>query len=404
MRIAYIVFYQGPGLEKNRPCLHNLSLGSKAKVELIAELLRKSSHEVEIISPGEVDRNEFRFYPSFTETDLFHRDIPIYYSSALPIRFITGFWSGYRTRQLFKSRHKSSPFELVITQTMKRAQLACAHYAIRRLGLPVILQYEDDSFVDVRGESASGFISKYHQNTYTRMLKRVSGCMAVSPHLLSQLPSSIPKLLLRGVVGNAIINSNHQPMACRGNWVVFSGTHEGAQGLEQMIKAWRMLELPSWELHIAGRGPITPALEKLAGNDPSILFHGFLSREENARLLCMARIGMNPQDVTQIPGTSFAFKIIEYLAAGLHVITTPRGALEPELEVGISYINDNSPDTIAKALKRVIDARSYERSAQDAAITAYGPDAISRGLNRLVEEAKAFAASCRSSQGSAVRS
>jgi len=239
---------------------------------------------------------------------------------------------------------------------------------------------------------------------YARMLRKVSGCMAVSPYLLSQLPCSIPKLLLRGVVGEAIINSNHQPMALRKNWVVFSGTHEGTQGLEQLVKAWGMLGLPSWELHIAGRGPITPALEKLAGNDPSILFHGFLSREENARLLCMARIGMNPQDVTQIPGTSFAFKIIEYLAAGLHVITTPRGALEPELEVGISYINDNSPDTIAKALKRVIDARSYERSAQDAAIAAYGPDAISRGLNRLVEEAKAFAASCRSSQGSAVRS
>jgi len=404
MRVAYIAHYQGPTLVRNRPCLHNLSLAIRVKVELIAELLRKSSHEVEIISPGEVDRYECRFYPYLEETELFHPSIPIYYSSALPIRFINGFWSGYRSAQLFKARHKVSPFDLVIIHNMKPGHIACAKYARNRLGLPVVLEYEDDLFADVRGERANGLLASYHLGVYARMLRKVSGCMAVSPYLLSQLPCSIPKLLLRGVVGEAIINSNHQPMALRKNWVVFSGTHEGTQGLEQLVKAWGMLGLPSWELHIAGRGPITPALEKLAGNDPSILFHGFLSREENARLLCMARIGMNPQDVTQIPGTSFAFKIIEYLAAGLHVITTPRGALEPELEVGISYINDNSPDTIAKALKRVIDARSYERSAQDAAIAAYGPDAISRGLNRLVEEAKAFAASCRSSQGSAVRS
>ena len=210
--------------------------------------------------------------------------------------------------------------------------------------------------------------------------------MAVSPYLLTQLPSSIPKLLLRGVVGEAIINSNHQPMASRKNLVVFSGTHEGTQGLEQLIKAWRMVGLPDWELHIAGRGPITPALQQLAEGDRSIVFHGFLNREENARLLCAAKIGMNPQDVTKTQGNVFALKIIEYLAAGLHVITTPRGSLEPELEAGVSYIADNTPDTIAAGLKKVISTRSYEHTAQEAAVATYGPDAISKALNRLINQ------------------
>lgn len=54
MRIAYIAPYQGPTLLKRHPIIINLSLGAKAKVELIAELLQNRSHTVEILSQGEV--------------------------------------------------------------------------------------------------------------------------------------------------------------------------------------------------------------------------------------------------------------------------------------------------------------------------------------------------------------
>jgi len=386
MRIAYIAHYQGPDLMARRPCLHNLSLANKVKIELIAELLLQSAHQVEILSQGEVDRYECRFYPAFAETELFHPDIPVYYASALPIRFLNGLWSGNRTTQLFKARHRVSPFDLLIIHNMKPGHIACAKYARRRLGLPVVLEYEDDSFVDVRGERATGLLASYHRSVYAKMLQQASGCMAVSPYLLTQLPSSIPKLLLRGVVSEDIVNSNHQPLVSRKNWVVFCGTLEGTQGLEQMINAWNMLRLADWELHIAGRGPIADALEKLAQGNRSIVFHGFLNRKENARLLCSAKIGMNPQDVTKTQGNVFALKIIEYLAAGLHVITTPRGSLEPELEAGVSYIADNTPDTIAAGLKKAISTRFYEHTAQEAAVATYGPDAVSKALNRLINQ------------------
>ena len=210
--------------------------------------------------------------------------------------------------------------------------------------------------------------------------------MAVSPHLLAQLPAATPKLLLRGVVNEAVANSNQLAAPARKNWVVFSGTHEWSQGLEQMVQAWQKLGLRDWELHIAGRGPLTPRLLELADGNRRVVFHGFLNREENARLLCAAKIGMNPQDPTLIPGTSFAFKIIEYLAAGLHVITTPRGLLEPELETGITYINQNDAGTIAASLKKVIEERKYQDTASEAALRIYGPDAMRRALNEFVEK------------------
>ena len=120
----------------------------------------------------------------------------------------------------------------------------------------------------------------------------------MSPYLLSQLPDHVPKLLLRGVVSGEIARLASSPEVERNNRVVFSGTHENTQGLEQLVKAWQALELPDWKLHIAGHGPLTSALRRLAQDDHSVVFHGLLDRNDNARLLSSAKIGMNPQDPT----------------------------------------------------------------------------------------------------------
>jgi glycosyltransferase involved in cell wall biosynthesis len=384
MKIAYITPYQGTTLVERRPSIGNLSLAARIKIELIAELLQRSSHKVEILSQGEVVENRFKFYPGYSEPAPFHPNIPVYYSSALPIRYLNGLWSSLSMLHRFKARHRSFGYDLVIIYNLKYPQVSCANYAIQHLGLPVILNYEDDAFSDVWGKTDAGFTSRYYLSAAKRLLGSVSGCIGVSPYLLSQTPPSIPKLLLRGVVSAHIMSMHQQPKSSRKNWVVFSGTHEGAQGIEQLVKAWQMVKLPDWELHIAGKGPITATLEKMAEPTPSIVFHGLLNREENARLLCSAKIGMNPQDVTKIPGNTFPFKVIEYLASALHVISTPRGKAESELEAAISYIPDNAADTIAASLKKIVAERVYERTAEKAALLTYGPAAISESLNKLI--------------------
>ena len=170
------------------------------------------------------------------------------------------------------------------------------------------------------------------------------------------------------------------------NWVAFSGTLFRGKGLEPLITAWDMAHLPGWELHIAGHGELADKLHKMASGNSSIVFHGLLDRRENARFLSEAKIGINPHDLSETPGNVFAFKIIEYLAAGAHVITTPMGILEPEFERGITYMSDNRPETIADTFQRVIGERLFERTAPRAAEDAYGPSAVASSLNKLLSE------------------
>jgi glycosyltransferase involved in cell wall biosynthesis len=386
MRIAYIANYQGTTLLKRRPIVRNLSLAANVKIGLVAELLRNKSHSVEIFSQGEVIEHAFKFYPGFEEPELFDENIPVYYGAAFPVKFVNGVASSTSLLQIFKARHRAEPFDMMLIYNVKPAQILCANYAIRRLRLPVILEYEDDAFVNVDGEAETGFKERLHLSVVRNLFKLVSGCTGVSPHLLGQLPSSIPKLLLRGVVSDEIANATKSPVAARKNWIVFSGTFFKTKGVEQLIEAWREVDLQGWELHIAGDGDMRDRLHSIAAGTTGIVFHGLLDRPANARLLCSAKIAINPHDVSSTPGNVFAFKIVEYLAAGAHVISTRMGRLDPALEGGITYMPDNKAETIATTLKHVIESRSYERNATRAALQNYGPQAVANSLDDLVTE------------------
>ena len=402
MRIAYVTPYQGPTLLKRRPIVRNRSMSNRIKIELIATLLHTHGHDVELISQGEVVEHRCTFYPAFSESELFHPRIPIDYASALPIRRLNGLWSSLRTLQLLTARHRVAPYDIVIIFNLKDPQITCAHHAIRRLKLPVVLEYEDDRFVNVGGARIRGLMPRYRHGSCLRLFQRLSGCVAVSPHLLSQVPAHMPKLLLRGLVGDDIRTASEPPSRKR-DWVLFSGTHVRSNGVAELIEAWRIAALRDWELHITGYGEMTDQLRAAAAAVPGVVFHGLVSRPELVELMTAAKICINPHAVSQSPGNVFAFKIIEYLAAGAHCITTPMGTLEPSLEAGITYMPDNSPETIATTLQQVIASARYHDGAARATLATYGPEAVSSSLDNFLKQVMKEAAKAGAPSYSDVR-
>ena len=389
MHIAYISPYQGPQLLARRPSVVNLSLACNMKTEVVSELLRRQGHSVEIVSQGQAERQStLTFYRGFAEPTPVGDGSPVFYPSCVPVRFVTGWWSALRTLALFKARHRVRPFDFVVIYNLKLPQLLCARHA-RHLGLPVVLDYEDDEFVEVDGSAMSGFRMRGQHQRARLTLGAIDASFAVSPHLLSQVPDRVPKLLMRGVLGDDYLDPALDHMDGRRNWVAFSGTHYRTKGLKQLITAWNELNLPGWELHIAGHGELTSTIQEMAAGVPTIIFRGLLDRRENAHFLAQCKIGMNPHDLSQTPGNVFATKIVEYLAAGTHVISTRMGHLEPEIDAGITYIEDNAPETILKSLREVICQGAHRRLARAAVVGLYGPAAVSEKLQTLLQQAAA---------------
>jgi glycosyltransferase involved in cell wall biosynthesis len=387
MRIAYIAPYQGRALKERRPITLNRSLAGSAKMEVIARLLRESSHEVEIFSQGEVVELGLKFYPGFTEPVRFHPDIPVTYSSALPVRYINGFWQGFNLLKLFKARHRAAPFDLVLIYNLKVAQVECAEYAMKKLGLPVVLEYEDDHFLDIDGKPNVG-LRPGPERRAREVMASVKAGLACSPHLLAQLPASAPQLMVRGVVAEEVVRASGKTEAEKKNWVLFSGTHYRTKGIAPLIRAWPQAELAGWELHITGEGEETATLKKLAEGRADIIFHGTVSTAELGELMSLAKICINPHDLSKQPGNVFAFKIVEYLAAGSHVISTPMGAVEKEMASGITFMPDNAPETIARTLRQVVQDGLWRQTAKEAVHKIYRPEALRVALDKLVREAR----------------
>jgi glycosyltransferase involved in cell wall biosynthesis len=365
----------------------NLALAGNLKIELISELLARAGHDVEIISQGEVVENSSRFFSGFHETTPGERKIPVFYASAFPVRFINGYWSSRGVLSLFKRRHHERPFDAVIVYNLKGPQVKLALYATDRLRLPVIVEFEDDSFVDIMGQANVGLKARLHRAQEQKVLNQAAGSICVSPHLQTRFAAGTPSLLLRGVISEHITaHACRSDASRRKNIVAFSGTFTPNKGLVPLIVAWKSLNLPDWELHLAGDGSIANDLRRLAEGVPTIKFRGLLDRNENAAFLAEAKIGVNPHELSAIPGNVFAFKIIEYLAAGLHVVTTPMGALEPELEHGITYIDDNSSAQVAAGLTDVVRGRRYDRLAADAAVRLYGGTTVAAALDGLLRQ------------------
>jgi len=167
---------------------------------------------------------------------------------------------------------------------------------------------------------------------------------------------------------------------------LFSGTHYRTKGIAPLIKAWPLAQLAGWELHITGEGEETEALKKLAAGRPEIIFHGTVSTAELGQLMSLAKICINPHDLSRQPGNVFAFKIIEYLAAGAHVISTPMGQVEKEIAAGITFMPDNAPETIARTLQEVVRNNLWRQTSERAVHETYRPEVLRRELDKLMRQ------------------
>ena len=179
---------------------------------------------------------------------------------------------------MFAERQRSAPFDVVIIYNLKQPQVECARSAAQRLGLPVVVEYEDDAFVDIGGISEQGWLTRIRLKRAQGVLDAAAGCIGVSPFLLSRFSARPPGMLLRGVVSTQVMEAGRRHFS-RPNRVVFSGTSFRSKGLVPLIKGWKLCGLKDWELHIAGDGELATMLREMARDDSSIVFHGLLGAE-----------------------------------------------------------------------------------------------------------------------------
>lgn len=132
--------------------------------------------------------------------------------------------------------------------------------------------------------------------------------------------SSKPNCIVEGIFNSSNINLK-EPL-CKKNAIAHAGTLSHLVGIKNILEVHHRLKTPV-ELWLMGDGDMVEEISQWRKNDKSLIYYGFLPREQvfeklkTARLLLVLR---DPAD--EYTQYSFPSKFFEYMVSGTPVFTT----------------------------------------------------------------------------------
>jgi len=137
--------------------------------------------------------------------------------------------------------------------------------------------------------------------------------------------------------------------------ILYVGRLGYRKGLARLLDAMALLaDRPGLRLALAGEGPLLARLEAqahLLGIADRVDFLGFLDRDALRSALARAAVLVNPADYESGPLT-----LLEAMAAGTPVVTTPTGLVGDLDEPAPLLVAEPEPAALAVAITQVLDA------------------------------------------------
>jgi len=145
--------------------------------------------------------------------------------------------------------------------------------------------------------------------------------------------------------------------------IVLAGSLESFNGVELALES--MSHLPDgYELVVAGKGTIAPAVEDAAARDDRIVYRGLLEFDQLLELYRSADLLLNLR-VTRAIDTRYFFpsKLMELLASGTPVLSTCTGHVEEEYGGMLYLLREETAGAVADRVLQIAGMPAKERHA-----------------------------------------
>jgi glycosyltransferase involved in cell wall biosynthesis len=167
--------------------------------------------------------------------------------------------------------------------------------------------------------------------------------------------------------------------------VFYAGGVSRQYGLADLTEGFLQSDLPNTRLEIYGPGDYVKELQSIAEKDPRVFYGGMLLNTEIVEREQEATLLVNPRPThEEFVKYSFPSKTMEYMASGTPVLTTRLPGMPKEYYPHVYFIEEESADGIASALKTVLGRSDEElfRKGQEAR------DFVLNGRNNVVQAEK----------------
>jgi glycosyltransferase involved in cell wall biosynthesis len=220
-----------------------------------------------------------------------------------------------------------------------------------------------------------------------RIILRFSDAViSLAPELINRFAVNKPFLVFPGILESRLTKKlsmeekNHQEL--KPFTILYAGGLSKAYGVDRLLEAISSFDQSkSIQLRLFGRGDQEVNIQQLVGSDARFYYGGFVSSEALIPELLQADLLINPRPTHEaFAGMSFPSKLIEYLAIGRPVLTTKIASIPESYRPYFSFIEDESPKGIKKAIENVMEISPADRDVCAAA----GKEFVSSNASELV--------------------
>lgn len=355
MRIAYYTSYLGKIFLAKYGKDKKFALSGLLKSLGIARCMMANGHHVEIFSPGvttcEAD------IAAYTETEVYPEGtLVINYCHIIskrrrdPINQI-------RCQKLLLKKHKEHPFDIVVFYNIT---LGAAIVMPKLNDTIKVLEYEDNIFNKnlVGGKSNFNWSKRW---MYNRIMRNTNGLIAVCTGLM--LPDIKNKILVPGIISEEVIDNvsgrvnklnPQRPVS-----IILTGGIHYSKGGDLLVGAMQYIKTPCI-VKVYGNCNLDERLNDLIANIPEIHRFEFCGYMPHADLLktldsdADILINTTRNMGVGVQAAGFPFKMLEYASTGRPIVSSEIGKLNDEFNSHITYFNEETPESVAAAIERVI--------------------------------------------------
>lgn len=233
------------------------------------------------------------------------------------------------------------------------------------------------------GSVANSVLRRLDYRLQTFTMARCDGLVVLTNRMVTDFAPDVPSVLVEGAVppqmtllyAGADEQGDTGSTNCETDPIIlmFAGELSELKGIPTLLDAFARIPNSAVKLWITGRGPEQPRVEAAAAADDRIRYWGYPSYEELLALYAQATLLVNPHSMRHLSSRYlFPSKLIEYLATGIPVLTTPSTPEVAELYGRFTYVaTDDSVEALAHAITRAISHRRSELRAKGAAGRAF---------------------------------